>query len=105
MTQLKQPQRRKLTKKVFMSIPTGAFLVSNIRNGAREPVFAEAVSQNAAGVEQWQKIKAINIQDRLCYIFDSQNHYDEFSKNFPAFGWTKSEQTIALLEAILEEKV
>ena len=102
MIQTSHPERGKLTKTFFMSLPDGTFLVSRARDGANEPMFAEAAVHRAERDEQWRRVRSANACGRLCYVFDSRQHFEEFYKAFPTYGLTGNEKAIRLLETFLE---
>jgi hypothetical protein len=90
MIQTSHPERGKLTKKFFMSLPDSTFLVSRARNGANEPMFAKAVVHRAERDEQWRRVRSANASGRLCSVFDSRQHFEEFYRAFPTYAKYRS---------------
>ena len=70
MTELNLPIRQRLTKKLLMSLPTGAFLVSNCHRSIGidtvMPLFAERVAPLDDREFQWQRIKQCGANGRTC---------------------------------------
>jgi hypothetical protein len=69
----------KLTKKFFMSLPTGVYVVSNcydtLRPGHATPVFNEYVLPEDERRSQWGRIKAAYADQRLCDVYRSAEDY------------------------------
>ena len=63
----------RLTKRFFMSLETGVFLVSNcyhvIDRNTSAPSFSEYVLPAKNREEQWKRIKAVNADQRHCVIY------------------------------------
>jgi hypothetical protein len=70
---------RKLTKKFFMSLPEGVYVVSNCHDtlgpGRATPVFNEYVVQCEERSTQWDRIKTVGADQRLCDVCRSAEHY------------------------------
>jgi hypothetical protein len=63
----------KLTKKFFMGLPNGIYLMSNLVGQDRDSVFREYVlSPLSEREKQWQKIKLVEADSRLCRLFKTE---------------------------------
>jgi hypothetical protein len=67
--------RHKLTKKYFMSLPEGFYLVSNTFPNPMQPRFAEKVTPLNQREDQWNSIVEAKVQQRLCHVFKTENEY------------------------------
>jgi hypothetical protein len=69
----------KLTKKFFMSLPAGVYVVSNCYDtlgpGHATPVFNEYVAPQEERKSQWDRIKAAYADQRLCDVYCSAEDY------------------------------
>jgi len=65
----------KLTKKNFMRLPEGVYLVSSVLNPPSGPVFAEVVLPPEQRAEQWKRIKEARCDGRNCATFRSEEHH------------------------------
>ncbi len=63
------PSTSKLTKKYFMSLPAGRFIVANLCDHPYRSGFAEEVAPRWVREEQWNRIKSAGAQGRLCGLF------------------------------------
>lgn len=65
----------KLNKKFFMSLPTGAYLASNCYNslgpGRTTPCFHESVLPTEERTAQWERIRTVYADQRLCNVYES----------------------------------
>jgi hypothetical protein len=72
--------RPKLSKKVLMDLPTGAYLVSNcfkpVGPNRLAPAFTENVASPAEREAQWRRIKAAGIDQRLCFVYRNVEDYE-----------------------------
>jgi hypothetical protein len=59
----------KLTKKYFMSLAAGKYLVANVCDHHYRSDFSEEVAQIQFREEQWERIKSIGADGRLCCLF------------------------------------
>ena len=67
----------KLTRKILLAAPAGAYLASNLMVDRHHPVFAEVVGSTLQDrSEQWSRIRAVGADHRLCRVFATE---DEFS--------------------------
>ncbi|MFA4918275.1 MAG: hypothetical protein WC581_03375 [Thermodesulfovibrionales bacterium] len=71
----------KLTKKFFLSLAKGVYLVSNAYVSLNKSVFAEYVEPLSTRNEQWKRIVESSASQRLCYVFKSQHDYESYHKN------------------------
>ncbi len=65
----------KLTKRYFINLPDGVYLVSCIGNPLGGPAFAELVLPRNKREEQWKRIKEARCDGRNCATFRSKEHY------------------------------
>jgi hypothetical protein len=66
----------KLTKKFFMNLPEGLFLVSNIFPTMETSVFAKETSPFSQRLDQWKRIISVGADQRLCHVFGSKEEYE-----------------------------
>jgi hypothetical protein len=78
--------RGKLTKKFYLQIPTGLFLVSNVCWAPDKPIFAEKVVSQSERENQWKRIVESRVVQRLCHIFADEKDHEKWYKRF---HWTK----------------
>ena len=70
--------REKLTKKLLVSLPEEAFVVSNLRNEEGRPVFAEKVSPVRTRSQQWRRVIAAGANGGLCeVVWTEANFYSK----------------------------
>ncbi len=68
----------KLTKKFFMQLPEGLYLVSNVHQGTtydHRPAFEGVVGPLSKREQQWREIKEVSADRRLCEVFESREKY------------------------------
>ncbi len=70
----------KLTKKYFMELPEGVYLVSNVYEDKNTPAYADEVSPLFKREEQWKKIVTAYADQRLCNVFMNRKDYLEWLK-------------------------
>lgn len=77
------PQNTKLTKRFFMSLPSGAFVASNVLGGpGLTPSFAGPVADSAdARTEQWERAVAVGAAQRTCRVFAREAQFREWLKD------------------------
>jgi hypothetical protein len=69
----------KLTKKFFMSITSGVYLISNTADNNQNPIFAEyVVSSQEKKEEQWKRIKEVRADNRLSILFKSKKEANSY---------------------------
>jgi len=77
-----QPLSLKLSKKILLAAPEGAYLVSNCFRGfTTESVFEEIVAPLQVRAEQWERIIAAKADQRLCRVFATQQDYQAWLRN------------------------
>lgn len=68
-------RRQKLTKRFFMSLPVGAYLVSNhcivLKSGCITPVFYEYVARREEREAQWNRVRTVGAAQRICDVYRS----------------------------------
>jgi len=65
----------KLSKKFFLGLPDGVFLVSNTMLAPGQPMFAQAVKPPNQRADQWQEIVAARVNGRKCMVFKSAKDF------------------------------
>ena len=79
MNDIDLPIRQRLTKKLLMKLPTGAFLVSNCYSRVGPdmvtPVFAETVAPLDDREWQWQRIREAGANGRTCEVHNTSEEY------------------------------
>ena len=67
----------KLTKKILMAAPGGAYLVSNCYQGSTPllSIFEEIVSPPQERKQQWERVLTAHASQRLCRVFASKEDY------------------------------
>jgi hypothetical protein len=75
-------QKTKLSKKFFMGLEEGLFLVSNCTDEHCKPIFADEVCSLNIRAMQWQMIVDCRAHHRLCEIFQSRAYFDEVHFNW-----------------------
>jgi len=82
--------RGKLTKRFFMSLKTGQYVVSNICNqmekGRVEPCFREEVLPPESREEQWRRIESAHADGRFCDVLEGAEDYEAHIKSLPVPG-------------------
>jgi hypothetical protein len=68
----------KLTKKYFMTLPEGFYLVSNIFKNIMQSIFAEKVAPLNFRKDQWNRIIEADAHQRLCHIFETEKEYQNW---------------------------
>ena len=68
----------KLTKKYFMSLPPKVLLVSNICKSYAEPCFLEEIAPFNKREDQWQRIAAVGVAQRLFHICNNMDEWKYF---------------------------
>jgi hypothetical protein len=66
----------KLTKKFFMDLPEGVYLVSNVYEDKKNiPAYADKVGPLFKREEQWEQIVKTYADQRLCNVFKTKKDY------------------------------
>ena len=84
MSNAQELTRKKLTKKFFMELHEGSFLVSNVGYAIDKPVFAEKISPSSKRLAQWEKIVSVGADQRLCKIYKTKMDHEAWLKEFIA---------------------
>jgi hypothetical protein len=74
-----EKMRGRLTKKFFLQVPTGLYLVSNCSTFDR-PIFEEKILHNKNREDQWKRILKSEADQRLCYIFKNKKDHENWLK-------------------------
>jgi hypothetical protein len=70
-----QDMNQRLTKRVFLNLPTGMHLASNTMRSIGVPVFAEAVAHPSERRSQWRRIVAARANGRHFFLFPTADGY------------------------------
>lgn len=68
---------QRLTKKCFLTLPTGTHLVSNTHHSIGVPTFAETVVPALARERQWRRIVAARVNGCHFFLFASPDGYKQ----------------------------
>lgn len=71
--------RENLTKKFLMQLPDGLYLVSNAHDNRFQSRFAEEIAALDQRGNQWKKIVAAGVSQKLCYVFIIKKNYEVWS--------------------------
>ena len=71
-------ERHKLTRKYLMSLAEGLYLVSNLMHNSTQSYFTEKVAPLKLRKGQWDRIKNVNADQRLCNVFKSKKEYKKW---------------------------
>lgn len=74
-----------LTKSLFLKQADGVFLASNVMGPGFEPVFAEKIGSAENRAAQWARIRAVGADQRACYVFPSEAHYQRWHQQAAEF--------------------
>lgn len=64
-----------LTKKFLMQLEVGLYLMSNIGDKYRCPIYEGAIVAPNLRDMQWEKIKQVGAANRLCRVFKTKSEY------------------------------
>ena len=71
--------RTKLTKKFFIDLPEGVYIVSNcykkVRRNKYVPLFEETVGSLKERDTQWERIRSARANQRLCFVYTNLMDY------------------------------
>lgn len=71
----------RLTKPFLMDAPAGSYLVRNVCGVGHAANFAEVMADSIEGrLQQWERIKAVEANDRLGYLYPSLEAYEQIRK-------------------------
>jgi len=73
---MNNPMTIKLTKKIFMAFPEGAYLVSNVMKSLTQAVFEEVISSPVGREMQWARIVSAKANHRACRVFKTKDEWD-----------------------------
>ncbi|MFC1676623.1 hypothetical protein ACFL3G_06125 [Planctomycetota bacterium] len=77
---------QKLTKKFLMKLPVGLYIVSNCGERVKntyKPIFEEQVAKLEERQKQWERIKQVYADGRLCNIYACAEDYQNHKKTRP----------------------
>ncbi len=74
---MRELQRKRLSKKFFMTLEEGLFVASNCANENRKPVFADEIWPLSIRGLQWQIIVDRRTNNRLCNVFKTKSDFEE----------------------------
>jgi hypothetical protein len=72
-----------LTKKFFLSLLAGDYLVSNVMEAPSQPMFAQTIAPQDQRERQWKDIVAAHANGRRCHVFASAKDYIAMSLDVP----------------------
>jgi len=70
--------RGKLTKKFLTELPTNTYLVSNVGYTIDEPIYQGRVVAKSKRENQWNELKKVSVNNRLCQIFQTKSDYKKW---------------------------
>lgn len=73
----------KLSRKFFMNLPTGVFLVSNCYIAPKQPIFAQYVLPLPKRETQWRRICVARANQRKCHIFRGVAAFQQWLHDHP----------------------
>jgi hypothetical protein len=75
----------RLTKRIFLTTPTGGFLVSNCCYSPTRSIFEEFIEPTGPAREwQWKRIVMNGASQNMCRVFDSREDYQNW---LSSLGW------------------
>lgn len=81
----------KLTKKFYIGLPDGVFLVCSAGMSPIEPSFAEHVAIEIDRPLQWNRIREAHADQLQCDVYQTRADYVEYIKGWrrkpDVFGW------------------
>lgn len=75
--------RDRLTRWLFMQLPTGSYLVSNVGYAPYQPIFAETVERMEARPSQWARIRSSYVDQRTCDVYVDEAAYHAWVASHP----------------------
>jgi hypothetical protein len=75
-----EPRRHKFTKKFYMALPQGVFIVSDATDDEAQPVYSASVPALADRPGRWLYIEAAGVNGRFCSIFESKEAYEAWHR-------------------------
>ena len=79
MPECKPIKSGKLTKKFLMELEEGQYLISSIQHDIYNPLFSEAVFPVDKREGQWKRIVKLQVNNRLCEVFQSKKSFEEYN--------------------------
>ena len=76
MSEQPAPAIERLTKRFYMSLPEGAYVVSCVGESPGKPCFAGYVVAPAERAQQWGRIRNALADQRNCYVFRSKREHE-----------------------------
>ena len=70
-------RRERLTKRLFLSLPSGVYVVSNLYPDGRESAFAEKVGSDLERVFAWKRVKIVRANGKLCCIVCREDQFSQ----------------------------
>lgn len=65
---MSKQKKTRLTKKFLMEQKQGSYITSNICTDERMPIFAEKITSPEKRQAQWERIKKVGADNRLCRV-------------------------------------
>jgi hypothetical protein len=92
----------RLTKKFFLTLQDGVYLVSNVYDSSGKPAYAAYVAPTDGREAQWRSIKDVGADGRHCDVFRHEDAYKEFRKTIKHLPPRLNDKSTRFLEAICE---
>jgi len=82
---MKKPEKhfrtyKRLTKRFLMSLEEGEFLVGNVCDHHCRPAFAENVAPRPEREKQWERIKKLGADGRVCELFPDRSGFEGLAR-------------------------
>ncbi|MBX7210183.1 MAG: hypothetical protein K1X78_17825 [Verrucomicrobiaceae bacterium] len=68
--------RKRLTRSLLLELPVGTFVISNLINDSRQPVFAAQISDDVARDQLWLQARQARADGRLCWLTRDPSEYE-----------------------------
>jgi hypothetical protein len=85
----------KLTKKFYIGLPDGVFLVCSAGMSPLEPSFAEYVAIDIDRPVQWNRIREARADQIECHVYQTKEDFEEYLKGWrrrpDGRGWYRAE--------------
>jgi hypothetical protein len=75
----------KLTRKFFFNVAAGRFVASNVWHGGREAFTCWVAADSQARRDQWKSAVACGAAQRLCRVFQSEEHFQQWSSEMSRY--------------------
>jgi len=76
-----------LTKKLFMDLTDGMYIVSHISSSSRRSIFAEEVEPFPSRKKQWKRIVQAGFGNQKCRIFQSRDDCEVWCRGIYEKSW------------------